>query len=174
VTAVVLVGLMGAGKSSVGSEVAARMGMTFVDVDVAIVERTGKTVRELWERGGESAYRHLESKVVLDTLAEKRDVVLAAPGGVVLDPVVRTALANAFVVWLRTDPATLASRVRLDDHRPLLGEHPQDVLTTMAHERSGIYEDLADLAIDTDHEDVEAIASRIVSALDDRTSPDRP
>jgi shikimate kinase len=174
VTAVVLVGLMGAGKSSVGSEVAARRGVTFVDVDAAIVERTGKTVRELWEQGGESAYRHLESKVVLDTLAEKRDVVLAAPGGVVLDPAVRAALADAFVVWLRTDPAILASRVRLDDHRPLLGEHPQDVLTTMAQERSGIYEGLADLVIDTDHDGVEAIAGRIFAALDDRSSPGRP
>jgi shikimate kinase len=174
VTAVVLVGLMGAGKSSVGSVVASRMGVTFVDVDAAILERTGKTVRELWEQAGESGYRYLESKVVLDTLAEERDVVLAAPGGVVLDPAVRTALADAFVVWLRTDPATLASRVRLDDHRPLLGEHPQDVLTDMEHERSGIYEDLADLVIDTDHEDVETIAGRIVGALDDRTSPGRP
>ena len=107
-TAVVLVGLMGAGKSSVGSVVAARMGVTFVDVDVAIVGGTGKTVRELWEQGGEPAYRYLESKVVLDTLAEERDVVLAAPGGVVLDPAVRAALADAFVVWLRTNPATLA------------------------------------------------------------------
>ena len=173
-TAVVLVGLMGAGKSSVGSVVAARMGVTFVDVDVAIVGGTGKTVRELWEQGGEPAYRYLESKVVLDTLAEERDVVLAAPGGVVLDPAVRAALADAFVVWLRTDPATLASRVRLDDHRPLLGDHAQDVLTTMEHERSGIYEGLADLVIDTDHEDVETIAGRIVSALDNRTSPGRP
>jgi shikimate kinase len=174
VTAVVLVGLMGAGKSSVGSVVAAHMGVTFVDVDVAIVEQTGKTVRELWEQGGESAYRNLESKVVLDALAEKRDVVLAAPGGVVLDPAVRAALADAFVVWLRTDPATLASRVRLDDHRPLLGEHPQDVLTTMAHERSEIYEGLADLMINTDHEGVEAIARRIAGALDRPTSPGRP
>ena len=173
-TAVVLVGLMGAGKSSVGSVVAARMGMTFVDVDIAIVQRAGKTVRELWEQGGEPAYRYLESTVVLETLAEERDVVLAAPGGVVLDPAVRAALADAFVVWLRTDPATLANRVRLDDHRPLLGEHPQDVLTSMEHQRSGIYEGLADLVIDTDHEDVETIAGRIVGALDGRPPPGRP
>ena len=85
-TAIVLVGLMGAGKSSVGSVVAARTGMTFVDVDVAMAEQTGKTVRELWEQGDEPAYRHLESKVALDTLAENQDVVLAAPGGVVPRP----------------------------------------------------------------------------------------
>ena len=167
-TAIVLVGLMGAGKSSVGSVVAARTGMAFVDVDVAIAEQTGKTVRQLWEQGGEPAYRRLESKVVLDTLGENPDVVLAAPGGVILDPSVRDALTGAFVVWLRTDPATLSSRVRQDDHRPLLGEHPLDVLTDMAHERSGLYEEVAELTIDTDSQDVETIANRIVEALDKR------
>jgi shikimate kinase len=166
VTAVVLVGLMGAGKSSVGSVVAARTGMAFVDVDVAIAEQTGMTVRQLWEQGGEPAYRHLESKVVLSTLSEKQNAVLAAPGGVVLDPSVRKALTGAFVVWLRTDPATLSSRVQHDDRRPLLGEHPLDVLADMAHKRSDFYEEVADLTIDTDTRDVETIATRIVEALD--------
>ncbi len=127
-----MVGLMGAGKSSVGARVAAATGRSFVDVDRAIEQRTGQTVRELWAVGGEPAYRHLESEVVLDTLGRDDDVVLAAPGGTILDPAVRAALGPAFVVWLRADPATLASRVEHDDHRPLLGDRPLEVLTSMA------------------------------------------
>ena len=153
---------MGAGNSAV----AARTGMAFVDVDIAIAEQTGKTVRELWEQGGEPAYRQLESKVVLDTLAENQDVVLAAPGGVVLDPAVRKALADAFVVWLRTDPATLSKRVGHDDHRPLLGEHPLDVLTSMSRDRSGLYEEVSNFVVDTDDEDVEATADCVLDAFD--------
>lgn len=128
---------MGAGESSVASAVAERTGMAFVDVDIAIAEQTGKAVCELWEQDGEPAYRQLESKVVLDTLDEKRGVVPAAPGGVVFDPTVRDALADAFVVWLRTDPTTLSNRVRHDDDRPLLGEQPLDLLTSLARDRSG-------------------------------------
>ncbi len=165
-TAVALVGLMGAGKSSVGTLVAAKIGRPFVDVDSAIVERTGLTVRQLWEEGGEPAYRHLESEVVLESL--RRDVVLAAPGGVVLDPAVRAALASAFVVWLRADPATLALRVQHDDHRPLLGEHPQEVLTTMARDRAALYEQVADAVVDTDNLDAPTVAGQVVELLEDQ------
>lgn len=164
-TTVALVGLMGAGKSSVGQLVAARTGRPFVDVDVAIVERTGQTVRQLWEEGGEVAYRHLESEVVLESL--RRDVVLAAPGGVVLDPAVRAALAGAYVVWLRADPTTLALRVQHDDHRPLLGEHPREVLTTMARDRAELFEQIADAVVDTDNLDAATVSGLVVELLED-------
>ena len=166
-TPVVLVGLMGSGKSTVDALVAEATGRTFVDVDVAIRERTGKTVRRLWEEGGEAAYRRLESDAVLQTL-RRDDVVLAAPGGVVLDPVVRAALRAAFVVWLRAEPATLARRVHDDDHRPLLGEHPLEVLTKMADERAGLYEQVADLVIDIDHSDAATVAGLVVHELRER------
>jgi shikimate kinase len=132
---------------------------------------TGKTVRQLWKGGGEAAYRRLESETVLQTLAGRPDAVLAAPGGVVLDPDVRAALAQAFVVWLRADPATLSGRVQRDDHRPLLGEHPQQVLTTLERERAGLYEGVADLVVDTDHQDPATVAGQIVQALRDQ-APD--
>ena len=116
-----MVGLMGSGKSSVGALVAAATGRTFVDVDLAIQARTGKTVRELWKEGGEPAYRHLESQVVLETLTRRDEVVLAAPGGTVLDPAVRAAFGAAFVVWLRAEPATLACSGRARRPSPLAG-----------------------------------------------------
>jgi shikimate kinase len=168
VTAVAIVGLMGAGKSSVGALVASATGRDFVDVDRTIAARTGKTVRELWEEGGEPAYRHLESQVVLETLARGDEVVLAAPGGTVLDPDVRAALGRAFVVWLRADPSTLATRVEHDDHRPLLGDRPLEVLTSMASERSGLYDTVADLVVDTDGLDADAVADKVLDELDRR------
>jgi shikimate kinase len=163
-TPVVLVGLMGSGKSTVGALVAKALGLTFVDVDRVIGQRTGKTVRQLWEEGGEAAYRQLESDVVLQTL-RRHDVVLAAPGGAVLDPMVRSALRDAFVVWLRAEPATLAARVHDDDHRPLLGEQPFAVLTKMADERAELYEQVADLVVDTDQEDAETVAAQVVDRI---------
>ena len=163
-----MIGLMGSGKSSVGAIVAAATGRTFVDVDCAIEARTGKTVRELWEEGGEPAYRHLESQVVLETLARRDEVVLAAPGGTVLDPAVRTALEAAFVVWLRAEPATLAARVAHDDHRPLLGDRPLQVLTSMATERAGLYDTAADLVVDTDGLDAGAVTGVVIEELDRR------
>src|SRR5271170_7854305 len=101
---------MGSGKSTVGALVAQRTERALVDVDTVIAARMSETVRELWEEGGEEAYRYLESEVVLEVLREDALTVLAAPGGVVLDPLVRAALAHSLVVWLRTSPSTLAGR----------------------------------------------------------------
>jgi shikimate kinase len=162
---VVLVGLMGSGKSTVGALVARRTGRVFVDVDVVIAAHTGKTVRELWEEGGEVAYRHLESEAVLRVLRGATPAVLAAPGGVVLDPVVRGELARCFVVWLRASPSTLTSRVRPGDHRPLLGDRPAEKLAAMAESRADLYRQVASTTIDTDGLTPEAIAHEVVGRL---------
>ena len=163
-SAIVLVGLMGAGKSTVGRLVAEATGRTLVDVDLAITARTGKTVRELWEEGGEVAYRRLESDAVHEALA-RDDVVLAAPGGVILDPGVRTALGPAFVVWLRADPTALGARVRAGDHRPLLGADPTADLAAMAADRSDLYASVADLVVDTDTHGPDASAALVLEGL---------
>jgi shikimate kinase len=165
---VVLVGLMGSGKSSVGALVATRTGRAFVDVDIVIARETGKTVRELWEAGGEAAYRKLESEAVLRVLADEAPSVLAAPGGVVLDPTVRAALAGHDVVWLRTTPATLAGRVHVGDHRPLLGDKPAETLAVMAGERAELYGQVATATIDTDDRAPDAVADIVVGLLADQ------
>jgi shikimate kinase len=165
---VVLVGLMGSGKSTVGALVAARTSRVFVDVDIIIARETRKTVRELWEQGGEAAYRKLESDAVLRVLVCDTPSVLAAPGGVVLNPAVRAALAGHFVVWLRTRPATLAGRVHVGDHRPLLGDKPADVLAVMADERSALYRQVATATLDTDDREPAAVADAVVGLLADQ------
>jgi shikimate kinase len=165
VKTLVLVGLMGSGKSTVGALVAQRTGRTLVDVDTVITARMSKTVRELWEEGGEAAYRYLESDVVLEVLREDTPTVLAAPGGVVLDPLVRAALADNLVVWLRTSPSTLAGRVRPGDHRPLLEDRPAETFAAMAEMRSELYREVATAIIDTDDRAPEAIADEVVGLL---------
>ena len=161
-SAIVLVGLMGSGKSTVGRLVAARLEQGLADSDTAIQAATGATVRELWESGGETSYRALESRVVLDAIAQDPPVVIAAPGGVVLDPAVRAALRSAFVVWLRADPATLAARVRPGDHRPLLGDDPQAVLARMAVERAALYGEVADAVVDVDGLEPDHVAELVL------------
>lgn len=167
VTQLVLVGLMGAGKSTIGRIVADRLGRQLVDTDDAIQHRTGKSVRELWERGGEAAYRALESSVVVDALRDATPLVVAAPGGVVLDPAARHAMKDAFVVWLDVDPSILATRVRPDDHRPLLGRDPRAVLSTMAVEREHLYREVADTIIELgDDIDPATAAQQVIDAFD--------
>lgn len=165
-TAVVLVGLMGSGKTTVGRLVAEATGRELVDVDVAITARTGKTVRELWEEGGEAEYRSLESEEVQAALA-RADVVLAAPGGVILDADVRTALSEAFVAWLRASPATLASRVRPGDHRPLLGDDPEADFATMEADRAALYAAVADITLDVEGHSPDELAAELVERLPD-------
>ena len=165
-TPVVLIGLMGSGKSTVGRLVAEATGRELVDVDVAITARTGRTVRELWEEGGEAAYRSLESAEVLAAL-HRPDIVLAAPGGVILDPDVRAALGDAFVAWLRAGPATLASRVRTGDHRPLLGDDPEADFSTMEAERADLYASVADLTLEADAHRADDLATQLIEQLPD-------
>lgn len=162
-SAIVLIGLMGAGKSTVARCIAERSGRHLVDTDTAIEATTGQTVRELWESGGEAAYRALESDVVLDALASDDPVVIAAPGGVVLDLVVRTALADATVVWLRADPEVLAGRVQIGDHRPLLDDDPLRALTAMALDRAELYAGVADGIVDVDRLDPEQAADAVLA-----------
>ena len=141
---VVLVGLMGTGKSTVGRRVAERMGRDFLDSDVQVEARTGRTVREIFASEGEAVFRRLEAEALADALARPTPSVVAAAGGVVLDPGTRERLRNgATAVWLRAEPSVLADRVTRADHRPLLDDGPRAVLERMHQERSALYEEVA-------------------------------
>ena len=106
-----LVGMMGSGKTTVGRLVAQRLGRRFVDSDEQVEARAGRTVREIFEAEGEAAFRALEAGALAEALAAPEPAVVAAAGGVVLDPGNRRALREAAtVVWLRAGPGVLASR----------------------------------------------------------------
>ncbi len=144
---IVLVGMMGSGKTSVGRQLAERLGRPFLDSDAQVEARTGSTVREIFETEGlgEAAFRVLEAEALAHALADPVPSVIAAAGGVVLDSANRARLrATATVVWLRAEPAVLATRVTGGVHRPLLGHDPRTVLEQMHRERRALYEEVAE------------------------------
>jgi shikimate kinase len=152
VTHLVLVGMMGVGKSTVGRIVAAELGRPLFDSDEMIEERTGRTVREIWMTDGEAAFRALETETLLDALAAPEPSVIAAAGGVVLSTRNREALcgADAHVVWLLADVEVLVDRVRNGSHRPLLDDDPEATLRRMHLERAALYQEVADAIVSVD------------------------
>lgn len=162
---VVLVGLMGSGKTSVGRAVAARLGRPFVDNDRAFEARTGMTAAAYARRHGDDAMHAIEGEVLADLVGDPTAGVIAAPGSVVLmDPAV---LDGAFVVFLDVAPEVLAERVRPGDHRPLLGDDPLEALTRMHAGRSSTYRRLADHTVGATGRGVDDIAGVVVAALSD-------
>ncbi len=127
---IVLVGMMATGKSSVARQLGRQLHRRVYDSDAMISARTGRTVAQLFESGGEPAFRGLETEVLEEALTERPPGVVAAAGGVVLSEANRRRLRRVsadggVVVWLRADPTVLAARVRPGDHRPLLARRPR-------------------------------------------------
>ena len=164
---IVLVGLMGAGKTTVGELVARRLGGPLVDSDRVVEAKTGRTVREIWRADGESAYRELETAALRDALESPEASVIAAAGGVVLREANRSALraADALVVWLAADLDVLVDRAQTADHRPLLDEDPQGAMRRMEHDREALYREVADVMIDTTGRPPDEVADEIVALV---------
>lgn len=160
----VLVGMMGAGKSTVGRILSERLGRPLVDTDQRIEASTGKTVRQIFADEGEPAFRALETQVLRESLEQDDPSVIAAAGGVVLDPENRRLLveSDARVVWLRADTALLVERVRNGAHRPLLDEDPATVLQRMAETRGDLYREVADLIVTVDGRPANEVAEAVL------------
>ncbi len=159
----VLVGMMGVGKTTVGRRAAQRLGWPFVDVDLAIETRAGCSVREVFARDGEPAFRDLEASVLADLLASEEPTVIAAGGGAMLREANRdTARVRAEVVWLRARPATLLTRLGAKaDARPLLDGDAAATVRRLVVEREPVYVAAAHHVIDVD----ELNAEQTVTAL---------
>jgi shikimate kinase len=147
---VVLVGLMATGKTTIGRRLANRLDRPFVDADAALEERTGLSVRELFEKEGEEGFRRLESELLAELLDETEPHVIATGGGAVVTAENRERLkrADAFVVWLDAEPTFLASRAAGKTTRPLLDGDPVGTLTRLSSERAPWYAEVADARID--------------------------
>jgi shikimate kinase len=169
---IVLVGLMGTGKTTTGRLLGERLGVPYVDTDDLILARTGRTVRDIFREDGEAAFRVLETGVLVEALAAPTPVVLAAAGGVVLSEANRRTLrdADALVAWLRADPALLVRRVQGQEHRPLLDEDPAGTLATMDRDREPLYREVADVVIDVDDLTPVEVADRVLAAAGARPS----
>lgn len=164
---VILVGLMGAGKSTVGTLLATRLGRAFVDTDDVVVATTGSTVSEIFAARGEPAFRALERTAVADVCASPQPLVVACGGGAVLDPENRRMMSRAgVVVWLRAAPAQLAARVGEGDARPLLARGtPAETLERLAAVRAPGYEAVADVVVDTDELSPSDVTERVLQEL---------
>jgi shikimate kinase len=163
---VVLVGMMGSGKTCVGRQLASRLGLGFVDSDEQIERREGRTVRQIFEADGEAAFRKLEAEALAAAVGSSARAVVAAAGGVVLDAGNRELLRRAgTVVWLRASPEVLAARVRDGDHRPLLGDDALAVLRRLDAERALLYDEVANAVLDVGDLSPDEAATRIAELV---------
>jgi len=165
---------MGSGKTTVGKKVAKLLERPFLDADVELEDRTGRSVADWFAAEGEPGFRAAETEVLSALLAGSRPIVVGAGGGVVVTATNRALLAGpgVTVVYLHADPAFLASRTRAKPHRPLLvGGDAVDVLRSMYGQRHGWYQEVADAVVEVRpaHEAGERpkwrLAEQVVEAL---------
>ncbi|MGQ0523294.1 MAG: shikimate kinase [Betaproteobacteria bacterium] len=161
-----LVGLMGAGKTSVGRALARRLHKQFCDSDHEIERLTGVKIPLIFEIEGEAGFRLRETKVLTE-LTQRPDIVLATGGGAVLSEQNRRLLKqHGTVVYLRASPRDLWVRTRHDKNRPLLrNTDPLVTLQALFAERDPLYREIADLVVDTGNQTVAALAHRLESRL---------
>ncbi|MGI4745527.1 MAG: shikimate kinase, partial [Janthinobacterium lividum] len=170
---IVLVGLMGAGKTTVGRRLAGRLGIPFRDADAEVERAAGFTIAELFERYGEAEFRRGEQGVIR-RLLNGPPIVLATGGGAFMDPVTRNAVRrNAISVWLRCPLEVLVRRVSGRGHRPLLAEgRPRDILSALIERRHPFYAE-ADLIVDCTNDGVEHTTDLVHQAVAGWVPPQR-
>ena len=161
-----LVGLMGAGKTSVGRMLARRLGMEFFDADSEIERITGVKIPIIFEIEGESGFRSREEKMI-EQLSAMNGIVLATGGGAVISEANRQFLKNrGRVIYLRAAPEDLGRRTRRDRNRPLLQTaDPLGKLRALHDQRDPLYREVADLIVDTGSQSVAHLTSKIQQLL---------
>ncbi|EME68687.1 shikimate kinase [Paramagnetospirillum caucaseum] len=162
---VVLVGLMGAGKSCVGRRLAARLGLDFLDSDVEFEAASGSSISDYFARFGEAAFRDGERKVIA-RLLDGPPVVLATGGGAFIDPATRERIKSTGTsVWIRAELDLLLKRTVGRDHRPLLKQgDPREILGRLMEARYPVYAE-ADIIVDSTDEVPEATVIRVMEGL---------
>lgn len=159
--------MMGAGKTTVGRQLAQRLGKSFVDTDQDIEQRTGVAVKVIFEIEGEAGFRKRESEA-LDRLTAMTDLVLATGGGAVLDAGNRQWLSErGFVIYLHAQPRDLWMRTRNDKTRPLLQtEDPRARIQALYDFRDPLYRQVADLVVDTGRQGVGVLLNNLIQNLE--------
>lgn len=166
-----LVGLMGAGKTTIGRLLARRLGWEFVDSDHEIVARTGVSIPTIFEIEGEAGFRRRECQII-EELTARHHIVMATGGGVVLAEENRTRLAgNGMVAYLDVSPRQLYERTRHDRNRPLLQvDDPLRRLQTLHDERAPLYREVADVVIDGHGCNAQTIVQTLIREYQNRCS----
>lgn len=165
----ILVGPMGAGKSSIGRRLARRLSLRFVDADAEIERQTGATIPLIFELEGEAGFRQRE-RTLLAELCGERDLVIATGGGAVLDAGTRRTLAESgFVIHLKIDIDRQLQRLARDRVRPLLQtDDRRERLLALGAQRAPLYAEVSDLELDSGRLSVGAAADRLVELLAQR------
>jgi shikimate kinase len=158
--------MMGAGKTTVGRELARRRDVRFADCDHELIARTGVSIPIIFDVEGEAGFRRREARM-LDELTAEPDIVIATGGGVVLDPANRALLARrGTVIYLDVPPHVLWERTRYDRNRPLLQvADPRACIDELHRQRDPLYREIADIIIDGERGGSMTMANQIEKAL---------
>jgi 3-dehydroquinate synthase len=169
---IILIGMMGAGKTTVGKLLAKQMGKTFIDSDEEIQRRTGVTIPHIFDVEGEAGFRQRES-VVLEDLTKRRDIVLATGGGAVINPQNRAVLKQGgVVIYLKSNVHDLWQRTRHDSNRPLLQTaNPRAKLQELFEQRNPLYSEIADIVMHTGKQSVHVLLQLLQQKLDEIQNP---
>ena len=161
----ILIGFMGAGKTSVGEELAGRFGKTLIDTDRMIEERAGMSISDIFAVQGEEAFRRLETEVLEQLISEASGEMISVGGGLPLREENRKLLKKlGTVIYLRVRPETVLARLKGDTTRPLLqGDDVEEKVNSLLSKRGPIYEIAADRIISVDGRSVEQIADAIMA-----------
>ncbi len=161
-----IVGLMGAGKTTIGRILARKLGRRFIDSDHEIEARTGASIPWIFEIEGEPSFRRREAEVIRD-LSAQQGIVLATGGGAILDPASRAYLkARGTVIYLRANVNSIMTRTSHDKSRPLLQTaDPRRRIEELAAQREPLYQEVADLVIDTGRPNVQSMVHTILTQL---------
>ncbi|PAV24964.1 shikimate kinase [Tamilnaduibacter salinus] len=162
----VLVGPMGAGKSTIGRLLARELGYDFVDTDRLIEERCGANIPWIFDVEGEAGFRARET-AMLEEMAGRSRLVLATGGGAVLNPDNRPLMRQgAWVIYLKTSVDQQYARTRRDRNRPLLQkDNPRAILETLFRERDPVYDEVSDMTVLTDHRSPRSVVRELRDAL---------
>lgn len=162
-----LVGPMGAGKSTIGRQLARQLHLEFFDSDTEIERRTGADIAWVFELEGEEGFRLREEKVI-EELTENTGIVLATGGGSILSKESRNRLsARGVVVYLQTTIEKQLARTQRDKRRPLISEadNPREVLENLAELRNPLYEEIADIVVRTDEQSTKVVIDQIIEKV---------
>ena len=163
---IVLIGFMGAGKSSLASYLAEQFNMRTVETDREIVEREGIGIPEIFEQYGEVYFRDRESEVIRDLGSDSQTVISAGGGAVLRDENVENMKANGIIVLLTATPKAILDRVKSSTERPLLnGKMNEDYIAALMEKRRARYEDVADLIIDTTDKTIPEVCEEMILKL---------
>jgi len=173
-TNIALIGFMGTGKTAVGKALAEKLGRSFIELDLLIEQKAGKSVAAIFQQDGETAFRELEIEVT-EEVARDKNLIIACGGGIVLNAVnIERLRENARMVYLTAPPGVILKRVANEEgQRPLLEvDNPALTIAEMLSFRKPFYEKAADIKIDTSKLDINAVAEEIIGKLKNDESLD--